>query len=261
MRRCLILICFILLAVSTSRAATEKTVNLATLTDFIPFCFRKENTAAIHGEIVPPGSDSAQLQGYAWDVVRESFHAMGYGIRLEVVPWERVIHYLNTGRVDAVFPAIDTAVRLESYMFSRKSVDEMRMVLYLRRDSTLHWQGLESLHGQRVAAVRGWSYGNRWEESESIVKERTDTVLQGFNLLDKHRLAAVIGYEAVYDYALKEQGIRHLYRKVGPIEVVSEYMMGRKNDPASAEALDVFDQGRKKIEEEGILGRIAGKWL
>ena len=98
MRRCLILICVILLAASPSRAATEKTVKLATLTDFIPFCFRKENAAAVHGEIIPPGSDSVQLQGYAWDVVRESFHAMGYGIRLEVVPWERVIHYLNTGR-------------------------------------------------------------------------------------------------------------------------------------------------------------------
>ena len=263
MRYCLILICLLLLALppSWSWAATEKTVNLATLTDFIPFCFRKENSEAVHGEIIPPGSDSVQLQGYAWDVVRESFHAMGYGIRLEVVPWERVIHYLNTGKVDAAFPAINTALRLESYMFSSKPVDEMRMVLYLRRDSTLHWQGLESLHGQRVAAVRGWSYGNRWEEYANIVKERTDTVLQGFNLLDKKRLTAVIGYEAVYDYALKEQGIHHLYRKVGPIEVVSEYMMGRKDDPASATAISIFDQGRTKIEENGVLDRIAGKWL
>lgn len=261
MRYCLILICLVLLAVSPSGAATEKIVNLATLTDFIPFCFRKADTAAVHGEIIPPGSDSVQLQGYAWDVVRESFHAMGYGIRLEVVPWERVIHYLNTGKVDAAFPAIDTAVRLESYMFSSKPVDVMRMVLYLRQDSTLRWHDLESLHGQRVAAVRGWSYGNRWEENTKIVKERTDTVLQGFNLLDKRRLTAVIGYEAVYDYALKEQGIRHLYRKVGPIEVVSEYMMGRKDDPASATAISIFDQGWAKIEENGVLDRIAGKWL
>jgi polar amino acid transport system substrate-binding protein len=259
--RALIIFLLIFAAVSPCRAAEEKIVRLATLTDFIPFCFRKENAAAVHGEIIPPGSDSVQLQGYAWDVVRESFHAMGYGIRLEVVPWERVIHYLNTGKVDAVFPAIDTATRLKTYVFSKKSVDEMRMVLYLRRDSPLVWRGLRSLEGQRVAEVRGWSYGDRWEASRDIVKEETDTVLQGFNLLDKRRLTAVIGYEAVYDYALKEKGLRHLYRKEGPIEVVSEYMMGRRNDPASAETVRIFDQGREKIEREGVLGRIARKWL
>lgn len=259
--RVLILVLLLLAAASPARAGEEKIVSLATLTDFIPFCFRKDNAAAVHGEVILPGSDSAQLQGYAWDVVRESFHAMGYGIRLEVVPWERVIHYLNTGRVDAVFPAIDTAIRLKTYIFSEKSVDEMRMVLYMRQDSPLVWRGLRSLEGHRVAAVRGWSYGDRWEKNANILKERTDTVLQGFHLLDKGRLTAVIGYEAVYDYALKEQGLRHFYRKEGPIEVVSEYLMGRRNDPASAEAVRVFDQGRRKIEQNGVLGRIARKWL
>ncbi len=152
--RVLTILLFIFAAALPSQAGEEKIISLATLTDFIPFCFRKENAATVHGEIILPGSDSVQLQGYAWDVVRESVHAMGYGIRLEVVPWERVIHYLNTGRVDAVFPAIDTTARLKTYIFSEKSVDEMRMVLYLRQDSPLVWRGLRSLEGQRVAAVR-----------------------------------------------------------------------------------------------------------
>lgn len=68
----------------------EKLVSLATLTDFAPFCFPRQGASFAAVEEIAPGTDSKQLQGYSWDVVRESFHAMGYTIRLYVVPWEGV---------------------------------------------------------------------------------------------------------------------------------------------------------------------------
>lgn len=241
--------------------AEEKVVTLATLTDFVPFCFSKEGAAPIPGEQIPPGIDSRQLQGYSWDVVRESYHAMGLTIALYVVPWERAVHYLNTGKVDAIFPANRTEEREQNYIFSREMVDAMRMVVYLPAASTIDWQGLRSLEGMRVAQVRGWAYGELWAKHDKIVKEKTDSILQSFHILDKDRLSAVVGYEAAYDYALRGAGIFEKYRKVGPFEVINELMMGRKNDPESVTALDAFDQGRISIETSGRREAIDKKWL
>lgn len=255
-----ILIILFVLFLPMSLFGAEKIVTLATLTDFIPFCFKKENAVEISGELIPPGSDSQQLQGYSWDVVRESYHAAGYTIRLYVVPWERAAHYLKTGKVAAIFPANKTKERIENYIFSEGIVDVMRMVIYIPFDSTFNWNGLESLNGLRVAAVRGWSYGEQWENNRSIRKEKTDSILQSFTILDSDRLTGVVGYEAAYDYALKQHRMLHKYRKVGPFEIVEEYLMGRKNSPESTSAITGFDKGRLQMNEDGKLGEITEKW-
>lgn len=241
--------------------AEEKVVTLATLTDFVPFCFSKEGAATVPGEQIPPGFDSQQLQGYSWDVVRESYHAMGFTIALYVVPWERAVHYLKTGKVDAIFPANRTGEREQHYSFSREMVDEMRMVIYLPATSTIKWQGLQSLEKMRIAEVRGWAYGQLWANNDKIVKEKTDSILQSFHILDRDRLTGVVGYEAAYDFALQGAGIIEKYRKVGPFEVIRELMMGRKNAPESTAALEAFDQGRISIETSGLREAIDKKWL
>jgi len=227
--------------------AIEKTVTLATLTDFKPFCFRKPHTIEIMEEVIPPGADSSQLQGYSWEVVRRSFHEMGYTIRLFVVPWERALHYLKIDRVDIVFPANKTNARQRIYIFSKEPVDQMKMVIYLPQNSNLQPTGLDSFSGLRIGCVRGWAYGMKWETNTGIKKESMDSILQGFTALDKNRLAGVVGYERAYDYALKEKGIEGKYKKFGPFDVVNEYLMAKKNKPGVRLLLQDFDSGKEHL--------------
>jgi polar amino acid transport system substrate-binding protein len=247
-----ILLLLIILLVPSHMFAAEKTVALATLTDFKPFCFRKPHSTEILEEVIPPGSDSSQLQGYSWEVVRRSFHEMGYTIRLFVVPWERALHYLNIGRVDIVFPANKTNTRQKLYFFSEEPVDRMNMVIYLPGDSNLQQSGLESFAGLRIGCVRGWAYGKKWEMNKGIKKESMDTILQGFTAIDKKRLAGVVGYERAYDYALKEKGIERKYKKFGPFDVVNEYLMAKKDRPGVRLFLQDFDVGKEHLIQKGM---------
>ncbi|MBU1568090.1 MAG: transporter substrate-binding domain-containing protein [Proteobacteria bacterium] len=239
---------------------SEKIVTLATLTDFAPFCFPKENARVTEVETIPPGSDSSQLQGYSWDVVRESFHAMNYSIRLYVVPWERGMHYLAARKVEGIFPANHSVEREKEYAFSKAYVDQVKMVMYVRADSQLTWQGLESLNRLPIGFVRGWSYGKKWEASDLIIKEPTDTIDQGFDLVAKKRLVGVAGYQLPYDYALKKAKRTDSFKIVGHFDTIDEYLMGRKNDQHSLLNLDIFDSGRKRIDENGVFSEIERKW-
>ncbi len=258
MKKAVLVLLFVVLSVDPS--AAEKSVSLATLTDFAPYCFRKDTATQLLRESIPPGEDSAQLQGYSWDVVRRSFHEVGYTIELYVVPWARVLHYLESDRVDAVFPANRTAEREKTYLFSNGYVDSTRMVAYVPVDSELQWRGLDSLDGMRVGAVRAWAYGKKWENNREIQKEIMDTILQSFQVMDKKRLDAVVGYEIVYDYILKQEDIAHKYKKVGYFGIVDEYLMVKKGDMEAQQKMDDFDRGRSIIEQKGIIHEISEIW-
>ncbi|MFN2353821.1 MAG: substrate-binding periplasmic protein [Desulfopila sp.] len=250
----------IALCLSVSAGAAEKVVRLATLTDFAPYCFKKESSAHIAREVIPPGKNSLQLQGYSWDVVREIFHAMDYTIELRVVPWSRVMHYLRVGKVDAIFPANRTAAREEIFIFSRKPVDTTRMVVYTPAPSSLQWRDLSSLNGLRVGAVRGWAYGKKWEDSNGMDKVLMDTILQSFQVMDKARVDAVIGYEQVYDYVLSSNEISDKYKKIGQFGRVVEYLMAQKHSTVAQRIVSDFDRGYLRLERGGGLEKIMQKW-
>ncbi len=239
--------------------AAGRTVSIATLTDFKPFCFRKPDSVELMEEIIPPGSDSLQLQGISWDVVRKSFHDMGYTIRLFVVPWERALHYLNIGKVDVVFPANKTREREKQFRFSDEPVDRMNMIIYLSADSKIQWTGLESCNGLRIGYVRGWAYGKKWEMSKGIDKESVDTILQGFTAIDNKRLAGVVGYETAYDYVIKEKGIGKKYKKFGPFDMVEEYLMAKRGRTGAGSILQDFDTGKQHLVMEEKLTQKDGK--
>lgn len=214
----------------------------------------------MHEEVILPGQDSSQLQGYSWDVVRQSFQEVGYTIKLFVVPWERAMHYLNNGKVDAIFPANKTDKREALFTFSKEYVDRTRLVVYVPVKSNIEWQGLESLNGLNVGAVRGWAYGKKWEDNTLIIKESMDSILQSFLVMDKNRLAAVLGYENAYDYVLMKAGIADKYKKLGHFSTIDEFLIGKLNNPEAIQKINDFDRGHALVGQRGGLDQISKRW-
>lgn len=260
MKMKIIAVVFLCLFLPFNLLAKEKIVTLATLTDFAPYCFKKENAPQLNKEIIRPGSDSVQLQGYSWDVVRESYQAQGYTIELYIVPWARVLHYLDNDKVEAIFPANRTERREQTYEFSSRFVDRTKMVVYVPVDSSIRWQSLNSLNGLSVGVIRAWAYGKKWEGNTEIKKEIIDTILQGFQLLEKKRLDGLVGYEVPYDYVLKNEGIGDKFKKIGYFGTIEEYMMIKRNDASAKEKTDAFDRGHMLLEQSGRLQEISEKW-
>jgi len=239
----------------------EKIVTLATLTDFAPYCFEKDGAPQLSEEIIPPGEDSMQLQGYSWDVVKTSFHEVGYTITLLVVPWERAVHYVKSGKVDAIFPANKTTQREQLFSYSQQYVDRTRIVVYVPVDSDLSWDSLESLNGKGVGVVRGWAYGEKWEQIQGIKKIPTDTIIQGFAIMAKGRLDAVVGYEMAYDHALKDANMTGQFKKLASFDVIDEYLIGLKNSEEILSKINDFDRGNALADMRNSLEAIYQKWL
>lgn len=245
---------------SLPREGEGLVVSVATLTGYKPYCFEIDGAESLAEEILPPGSDSVQIQGFSWDIVRESFHEMGYTIRLVVVPWTRGMLYLKQGKVDIIFPTAVTDERLKTLIYSREKVNSAEYLIYVPASCDCPWHGLQGLRGKRIAVIRGWSYGKEWEEESEIRKEALDDILQCFRMLDRGRVYGVAGYDVVFDYVLAQEGIAHQYRKLPSFGRNDEYLAALGSKPENRRILDDFDEGKRRIVETGVYEAIEDKW-
>lgn len=245
---------------TSTAAAAERIASVATLPGYSPFCFYTEYANDETWVTVAPGKDTSVFQGYSWDVVRESFHAVGYTLRLRIVPWARAMYELRNAKVDLLFPAGRNAERLEYMDYSEEPVNAVNFLIYTASGSGLEWTGLSGLSGRTIGAARGWNFGDQWKAETGFERQFVDSIEQGFSMLDQDRIDGFAGYEVVWDYKLREMGRSGEYRKLPPFDQTREYLTALKTNERGGELLAAFDRGRRIIETNGTMAAIEARW-
>jgi polar amino acid transport system substrate-binding protein len=246
--------------IATPLWGSNKIVRLSTSVDYSPFSFQKGSEKSIIGEVIGPGSDSQILQGYSWEVVRESFHNRGYTIHLTVTPWARALMYMEAQDVDLLFPTAYTKKRAQNYHYSKEEIHRVNLLVYTRKDSLLKWSGLESLHGKPVTIIRGFSAGPLWNNQSLIDEFPVSTIKQAFGMLDKKRVVGYVTNNIVTDNYLQKNKIAHKYTKLPSFDLVVEYLAGMKTNTNVIKLLEDFDEGKREIKRNKRLDKIIKKW-
>ncbi len=239
--------------------AAEKIVTVTTLKHYAPFCMTEDDYQT--NQIIPIGSDAVGFKGYSWDILRESFHQMGYTIHLSIVPWQRAINYLEKGKADILFPTGRNSEREQRYDFSSEFINQANFVVYLAAHNPLEWQGLHSLAGLTIGVKKGFNYGDKWRAANNIKKHDVLTILQGFKMLGRGRLHGFLGYEQNWDYILKQENWQSHYKKLPKFDFSQEYLAALKSNPKGKEILNAFDTGKKHLITSGRLQQIEQKWF
>ncbi len=258
----LIIIGCIAIPISQASAETsieQKIVRVGTLADYSPFCFMKESGQQVTSELIPPGEDSQKLQGSSWDTLRESLHEMGYTIDLKIYPWIRAVHEVKGGAVDVIFPAGHTEERKAFFHYSKNAVNQVDFLVYVGQEYSTPWNGLKSLDGVKLGAIRGWNYGPKIAEQDLQI-QLVSTIESGFKMLEAKRFEGFIGYETTFDYALKLAGMADKYKKLPIFDFSKEYLVGAKNSAKVKKIIADFDIGRERIDKNGTMEKIRAKW-
>ena len=232
---CKVFSCILIFLSINLSSAAEKIVRIATLEDYAPFCTTlgeyEEN------QIIQVGNDAVGFQGYSWDVLRDSFHEMGYTIQLSIAPWARAMSYVKNGKVDILFPTGKNAERQRVFHYSEESINQANFVIYVRVDDPIEWRGLETFKGLLIGVKRGFNYGDKWKAATYIKKTDFGTILAGFQMLGQKRLDGVLGYERTWDYVLKKENWENKFRKLPVFDSSAEYLVALKSNPKGIEHL------------------------
>lgn len=248
----------VLLLLSSSLYGDQKVVSVATLGDYAPLLFSLDNQ--VIRTTLKPGEDSPVFHGYSWDVFRESLHAMGYTIQLNVKPWVRALKDFENGKADLLFPAGKNSKRLAKFNYSQQHINEAHFAIYINNNNPLKWQGVNALKGLSIGVVRGFNYGDKWRTAKGINKINIKNILTGFEMLEKGRLDGFLGYEFNWDYILKEHGWSSKFRKLPEFDYSNEYVVALKSNKQGQKLLNDFDLGKQKLAESGRLQAIQLKW-
>lgn len=105
-----------------------------------------------------------RVSGLGVDVLNALAARAGDTIRYQMYPWPRAQAMVERGQADILIGPYRSAERLKRFDFLDQPFYRDRLVFYARRQGGVTWHGeYASLAGKRVAAVRGWYYGNAFD--------------------------------------------------------------------------------------------------
>ncbi len=248
------------IALSNFSFADDKLVSVITLEDNAPIIFTEQRTKGGINELLPPGQDSKILKGYSWDILRESYHKMGYTIHLSTAPWRRAIESVKAGKVDVLFPTGKNIARQQHFYYSNEAINTVSFVVYINRDSLIDWQNISSLQGLKVGLYRGYNYGDKWEKEADVIKVTIDNISQGFKMLKSNRINAFVGYEVAWNYVLRQMNMTSEFTALPKFDFTREYVAVLKTNAKASQLLSDFDRGKQKLIQAGRLEQINRKW-
>jgi polar amino acid transport system substrate-binding protein len=240
--------------------AGDKVVSVITLEDNAPIIFTEKSTKGGINELLSPGQNSETLKGYSWDILRESYHKMGYTIHLSTAPWRRAIESVKAGKVDILFPTGKNTARHQYFLYSKAAINTVSFVVYINKDSKIKWQNISSLQGLKVGLYRGYNYGDKWEQEADVIKINLDNISQGFKMLKSNRIDAFVGYEVAWNYALRQMNMTTEFKVLPKFDFSTEHVAVLKTNARALQLLSDFDNGKQKLIQSGQLKEINKRW-
>lgn len=235
--------------------------HVVTLFNYAPYCFTKPPQTNVLNEIIPQNEDSKHLRGYAWDVMREALHRAGYTIDLSVMPWIRAFSDIKNNEYDIIFPVTLSTHRKQFLRYSALPIIGTNLLLYVRKDNSLQWRGIENLPKMSIAHVRSYSYGDRWLKAPGHVRkvpvERAHLCI---SMVAAGRVDACAGYEDNWDYLIRKMDLSSKLRKLPPFDTTGELAGSHKNNTHGRLILNDLDKEVAAMHASGRIDLIRRNW-
>ena len=145
-------------------------------------------------------TEDRQMTGIGYEMLKRIAEEAGLEYNINIVPFARVVSYLETGQADVTIvpphEALDQVTIRIAPTFPQRII-----VLGL---AGTRYATLKDLHGKVVATLRAGSYDETFAADMAIAKYPVNNYEQGLKMLCNKRLDAIIGMEDGMLYVAKK---------------------------------------------------------
>jgi polar amino acid transport system substrate-binding protein len=204
-----------------------------------------------------------KARGFAVDVVREAFAAVGVEVKFEVLPYARCLAKAKSGHVVGCFDAVQNSMIASSYLWHDTPLFTTHMNVYALPGSTESGLTARALEGKSVGVVRDYEYGDEFDLNARIVRKVVDKNEHGFKML----LSGRIAYMAAEERIAKALFLKYpaafggKFKLVGTVATPGLFMAFSKHSPEGALYLKKFNNGFAAIRSSGKYNLIEKKWF
>lgn len=200
--------------------------------------------------------------GLAMEIVRAAFALQGFDVKLEMVPWARAEQGVTEGRYDILVDVWRTEAREKVMLFSTPYAVSKIKFIKLKGDP-FEFTGLSSLDGKRIGAIRGYGYGEAFENPTQFVREDTSSLKSNLQKLVLKRIDLTLEDEitakAVIEQQLPEYKSMLDFSNASLSNNPLYVSAGIKN-PKHKAIIEAFDKGFEAIKLNGTLKKIYKKY-
>lgn len=204
--------------------------------------------------------EGGTVKGIDYEVIASAFQAVGYDVQVRLLPWEECLRQLDAGKADGIFQITCTPEREERYVFSDllRTAETVFFALSnqaIQLSETIDRR--EQLESFTLGVLSGYSYGPAIDSLDPTIKvevDRQEDLLLG---LKEKRFDLAVMDSGVAAFLADKLGISGI-KRVGGFAVTRELHVAFRL--ACKDLVVPFNEGLKKIKQQGTLQRIAKRY-
>jgi polar amino acid transport system substrate-binding protein len=191
------------------------------------------------------------------------FKRAGIPVSVVAYPWKRALTLGESGET-GIGGIYDNEQRRHIFDYSDPLYTE-KVVIYTRKGQPLFYKNIDSLNGKRIGVIRGWSYGDSFDQARAkgrfVIDESVSDVMNFQKLIARNEIDAILTIDKSGEKCVKEIGAQNKVEKekINLSELTTHIVFAKKlnrkaviNDLNKALAAIKSDGTYRKIERESL---------
>ncbi|QJB55304.1 transporter substrate-binding domain-containing protein [Pseudodesulfovibrio sp. zrk46] len=218
----------------------------------------------------PPYSyyEHGRVQGIDAEVLREAGSRAGVDVKVELVPWKRVLFMVQSGQVDGAIAMFRNEEREKIFHFSKNPVHVTNLVAFFPKGSSFRYRTIADLYDMTAFVIAGYAISAEFEEAVKQGKIRrveVNNIADGLNRLQKQENSCFIGNRVSVFYYARRHGVADkIEPAVGPpVKKRGAYMSVSKvefNNPDRKAEFKRLDAELGKMIRDGTTTHITDNY-
>ena len=220
-----------------------------------------EQVRLTNGEWPPYLGETLPYHGVASRIVAEAFALQGIEVQWEFHPWARSLKMAKQGVRDGSAVWFHNPER-ERHLHISEPVVESRYYFFHRKTHAFDWNDVTDLRGLRIAATRGYDYGEAFQRAEAageleVVRLTGDE--QGLRQLlagriDVFPVDKVVGFDLLHQqFSAAERRLLSFHPV--PLRSDSLHLLLSREVPGNAELMQRFNRGLARLRDSGKISQ------